>query len=113
MKKGTVLIFSVLIILIAACSKKSDTSTPSTPLVFSSLDVSDTTMQVNGLLTFSAHASGEGLSYHWSATYGSFVGSGSTVTWTVCHASTFVVTCEVKDSAGNSVKKQRSITVHE
>jgi hypothetical protein len=69
-------------------------------------------MKVNGLLTFTADASGDGITYHWSATYGTFVGSGATVNWTVCHSATFVITCEVKDSAGNSVKKQRSIKVH-
>jgi hypothetical protein len=112
MKNTLILLAGVLILMTAACSKKSENTTPATPLVFNSLDVSDTTMKVNGLITCSASASGDGLTYHWSATYGSFVGSGATVNWTVCHSSSFVITCEVKDVAGNSATKQRTIKVH-
>lgn len=96
-----------------ACSKKSDSSGSNTPLVFSSLNASDSTMVVNGLVTLIANASGDGLSYHWTASYGSFVGSGASVKWTVCHADNFVITCEVKDANGNSATKQRTISVHD
>ncbi|MCX6287867.1 MAG: hypothetical protein NTY96_12195 [Bacteroidetes bacterium] len=113
MKKYTTILLSVLIIMAIACSKKSDTAGSGTPLIFSSLNASDTTMPVNGLITLSANASGDGLSYHWTASYGSFVGSGQSVKWTVCHADNFVITCEVKDANGNTASKQRIISVHE
>jgi len=113
MKKFAIVLLSVFAILAISCSKKSDTTGSNTPLVFSSLIASDTTMTVNGLITFTAKASGDGVSYHWTASYGSFVGSGSSVKWTVCHADKFVVTCEVKDANGNSASKQCTIAVHE
>jgi hypothetical protein len=113
MKKYVFFTLSVFMILAVSCSKKSDSTVSNTPLVFSSLNVSDSTMIVNGLITFSANATGDGLSYHWTASYGSFVGSGPSVKWTVCHADNFTVTCEVKDANGNSASKTRIIHVHE
>jgi len=113
MKKYTIILLSVFTLLAMACSKKSDTNGSNTPLVFSSLNASDTTMAVNGLITLTANASGDGLSYHWNASYGSFVGSGTIVKWTVCHADKFVITCEVQDANGNSTSKQCTIRVHE
>lgn len=112
MKHVLIIIFGFLFILSTACSKKSENAAPSVPLVFNSLNISDSTMTVNDILTCTASATGDGITYHWSATYGSFMGSGSTVSWTVCHADNFVITCEVKDSAGNSAKKQRTVRVH-
>jgi hypothetical protein len=113
MKKYILLLFFAFAIMAVSCSKKSNSTGSNTPLVFSSLSVSDTTMVVNGLISISATASGDGLSYHWTASYGSFVGSGASVKWTVCHADKFLITCEVKDANGNSASKQRTILVHE
>jgi hypothetical protein len=112
MKKYTFFLLCVFALMAVACSKKSNSGS-NIPLVFSSLNVSDTTMVVNGLITITASASGDGLSFHWTASYGSFVGSGSSVKWTVCHADKFTITCEVKDANGNSSSKQRTIYVHE
>ncbi|MEI8005548.1 MAG: PKD domain-containing protein [Bacteroidota bacterium] len=113
MKRYIVILFSVFLIVAVSCSKKSDSAGSSTPLVFTNLNASDSTMAVNGLISFSATASGDGLTYHWTASYGSFVGSGASVKWTVCHADNFTVTCEVKDANGNSASKTRIIRVHE
>lgn len=113
MKKYSILLFSVFMILIIACSKKSDTAGTGAPLVFSSLNASDTTMSLNGIITFTANASGDGLSYHWTASYGSIIGSGQSVKWTVCHAARFDVTCEIKDAYGNTATRKRTIDVHE
>jgi len=112
MKKFTIVLLSVCVIMGMACSKKSENSGSNTPLVFTSLNASDTTMPVNGLISFTAVASGDGLSYHWTASYGSFIGSGSSVKWTVCHADKFFVTCEIRDVNGNSASKQCAIYVH-
>lgn len=111
MKHALIVIAGLLFVLSTACSKKSETAAPTVPLVFNSLNISDSTMTVNDILTCTASATGDGITYHWSATYGSFMGSGATVNWTVCHADNFVITCEVKDSAGNSAKKQRTVRV--
>jgi hypothetical protein len=113
MKRYVIILLSVFMIMAVSCSKKSESTGSGNPLVFSSLNASDSTMTVNGLITFSASASGDGLSYHWTASYGSFVGSGQSVKWTVCHADDFTVTCEVKDANGNSASKTRIIHVHE
>ena len=113
MKKYSILLLSAFMILVLACSKKSDSAGTGAPLVFNSLIASDTTMSLNGTITFTADASGEGLVYHWTASYGSIIGSGKTVKWTVCHAARFVVVCEIKDANGNTATKQRTIDVHE
>lgn len=113
MKKYTLILVLVSAVLAFSCSKKSDSSGSSVPLVFSSLVASDTTMAVNGLITFTANATGDGISYHWTASYGSFIGSGSSVKWTVCHADKFTVTCEIKDAGGNTSSKTATIYVHE
>ena len=113
MKRYVIILLSVFMVMAVSCSKKSESTGSNTPLVFTSLNASDSTMAVNGLITFSASASGDGLSFHWTASYGSFVGSGALVKWTVCHADNFTVTCEVKDANGNSATKQRIIHVHD
>jgi len=45
------------------------------------------------------------------ATYGTFVGSGNTVQWTVCHADNFIITCEVVDKNNHSDTKSVTIKV--
>jgi hypothetical protein len=104
------LIFCVLII-ISACSKNSDAPSGN-PLTFTGLVPQDTTMKVNGLITITANAAGEELTYHWTATYGTFIGNGPTVQWTVCHSDRFQITCEVKDKYNNVESRQVYINVY-
>lgn len=113
MKNYSILLLSVFVILSLACSKKSDSAGTGAPLVFTSLNASDTTMVVNGVITLTATASGDGLSYHWAASYGSIIGGGQSVNYTVCHVDKFVITCVVKDANGNSATRERTIYVHE
>ena len=113
MKKYSIFLLSVFMILLLACSKKSDSAGTGAPLVFTSLNASDTTMVVNGLITLTATASGEGLSYHWAASYGSIIGGDQSVNYTVCHADKFIVKCDISDANGNTVSRQRIIYVHE
>jgi len=77
-----------------------------------SLVAQDTVLPINGITTVAASATGSGLTYNWTASYGSFIGSGSSVKWTVCHADTFTITCVVKDNKGNSASKVIAINVH-
>ncbi|MEI6433405.1 MAG: hypothetical protein WCP32_01075 [Bacteroidota bacterium] len=95
----------------AACSKKE--SAPSeTVLTFNSLAAADTVIKVNDITTITANANGDGITYKWSATYGTFIGSGAQVQWTVCHEAKFTITCEVTDQNNNSETKQIVIRSH-
>ena len=106
------LIFCVLTIF-TACSKSNNDPAPSTStLSFTGLTAQDTTMKVNGIISITANATGEELTYHWTATYGTFIGNGPTVQWTVCHSDRFEITCEVKDKFNNVASRQIYINVH-
>lgn len=100
-------------IAVVSCSKSN--SAPSendgSAFKFISLAASDTTMTVNGVLTITATATGSGLKYKWTADYGTFIGNGSSVQWTVCHSDDFYIGCEVTDGSGNSGKKEIRIHV--
>ena len=63
-------------------------------------------IKVNDITTITANAIGDGLTYKWSATYGTFIGSGQQVQWTVCHQAKFTITCQVTDQNNNSETKQ-------
>jgi len=108
-------LFLIGILAFASC-KKSD-STPTTnnggQFAFSSLVAADTVLKVNAITTVTASATGNGLTYHWTASYGTFIGSGAAVRWTVCHADTFTVTCEVTDDSGHSDSKTVNIHVRD
>jgi hypothetical protein len=96
-----------LLVTFAACSKSSTPGpdTSSGTFKFSSLSVKDTVIKVNDVTTLTATATGEGLTYTWTADFGTFIGSGNTVQWTVCHADKFNITCTVKDKNNNSDSK--------
>ena len=114
--KRTYILFTILLaIIVVSCSKSEGgdkNSNPGGALKFISLVPQDTVLAVNGITNITANATGSGLTYHWTASYGSFLGSGPTVKWTVCHADKFTITCEVKDDGGHSDSKTVSINVH-
>ncbi len=85
-----------------ACSKSNTSPSGTSTLKFETLAAADTVMKVNGITTITAKVSGEGITYKWTATYGTFIGSGSKVQWTVCHSDKFSITCEVKDKNNKS-----------
>jgi hypothetical protein len=101
-------------VLFSSCSKSSvePDKENTTEFKFVSLVAQDTILPVNGITTVAANASGSGLTYKWTASYGSFIGSGSSVKWTVCHADKFTITCEVNDDKGNKASKVIAINVH-
>jgi hypothetical protein len=87
-------------VFIASCSKKDNTvpePAAGSNFKFASLTPTDTLVKVNSYITITANATGDGLAYKWTASYGTFVGSGSTVQWTVCHKAKFTITCEITD----------------
>jgi hypothetical protein len=52
------------------------------------------------------------LTYQWTATGGSFTGSGSSVTWTADQdAGRYTITCEVTDGRGGVALASRTVTV--
>ncbi|NOU47576.1 MAG: hypothetical protein HOO86_11025 [Bacteroidales bacterium] len=114
MKKILFLFAILLVVMGSSCSKSTDKpdENQNTEFKFVSLASQDTTLPVNGITTVEATATGSGLTYTWTASYGSFIGSGKSVKWTVCHADRFTVTCEVKDNMGHSDTKTVSINVH-
>jgi hypothetical protein len=110
------LLFSgvVLIMALAACHKSSPTPDNSSgSFKFTSLVTKDTVIKINDLTIINATASGEGLTYTWTADFGTFIGSGSTVQWTVCHADKFTINCTVKDKNNKSDTKNVTIRSHE
>ena len=112
--KQNVLIFSLFtILIIAGCQKTDNSSQDVNPaqLTFTNLVADDSTMTVNDVMNVKAIATGEGLTYNWTASYGSFIGSGAEVKWTVCHADRFRITCEVKDKYDQSISKDLYIRV--
>lgn len=108
MKQILLLISLFSLMVLISCSKSSPAPSGSngTEFNFISLVPKDTAIQVNGITTITANATGSDLSYKWTASYGTFIGSGSTVQWTVCHSDKFRITCEVKDDNGHSDSKE-------
>jgi len=106
---------AILIVLVTAACKKS-TSTPDSSsganFKFTSLAAADTVIKVNDITTITAVATGDGLTYKWSANYGTFVGSGATVQWTVCHQAKFTINCEVTDQYSHAETKTIIVRAH-
>ncbi len=111
MKKTLAMLCLVTLVIVAACSKSETTPDPAATntLKFNSLVAADTVLKVNGITTITANATGDGLTYKWTASYGTFIGSGSTVQWTVCHQANFNITCQVTDKYNHA--ETRSIIV--
>ena len=93
MKKLFLFLGITTLVVILACSKSTTTPDNGTStLKFEQLVAQDTVIKVNGVTKVTAQATGEGLTYKWTASYGTFIGSGSQVQWTVCHQDKFSIT---------------------
>jgi hypothetical protein len=108
--KKIIFLSIILIAIVTISCKKSTTepennNPPAAEFKYISLIPQDTAIAVNGVTNITANATGSELTYHWTASYGSFIGSGATVKWTVCHSDKFSITCEVKDDQGHSESK--------
>jgi hypothetical protein len=110
----TLLLSFLFLISFFAC-KKSETAAPSASdeFKFVTLQAQDTLLKVNDVTTITATATGTGLTYKWTASYGTFIGSGSTIQWTVCHADRFKITCEITDNSNHSDSRDVYISTHE
>lgn len=116
MRKYLALALLIAGLAMISCSKKDAPSDPGpqqTPFKYISLVAQDTLMALTDINTIIATATGDGLSYHWTASYGNFIGSGSSVQWTVCHEDKFRITCEVRDQYGHSESKDVYVRVRQ
>ena len=114
MKKNLALFFLSAFLILAACSKSTTTPDPASGsnFRFTSLAAADTVIKVNDITTVTATASGDGLTYKWTASYGTFIGSGSTVQWTVCHQAKFNISCLVTDQYNHTETKTISVRTY-
>jgi hypothetical protein len=114
MKKVFILTSLLIILVTAACKKSSTNPDPAAGanFKFSEIVAADTVIKVNDITTLTAVATGDGLSYKWTANYGTFVGSGSTVQWTVCHQAKFTINCEVTDQYSHAETKTIIVRAH-
>ena len=105
----------MVLVSIVSCKKSESTPSPSAgnDFKFVSLVAADTVMTVNAVTTITANATGQGLSYKWTAEYGTFIGSGNSVQWTVCHSDKFKITCEITDEANHTESKDVYIRTQE
>jgi hypothetical protein len=108
-------IFFVLIaVSLFACKKKDEIIIPSdtaTPLSFVDITKVDSTLYVNTPAPFIANATGDELTYTWFAEWGTFIGSGSEIRWSACHASSFTINCTVEDKYHQTQTKSIDVKV--
>ncbi len=98
----------------AACDKDDDIDNgEKEPLVYESLEAEDEEIEIGETTKVTATASGTDLTYNWSTTGGSIVGSGSTITYASdpCEPGEHTITCEVVDAFDNSESKSVIINV--
>ncbi|MDP1623131.1 MAG: hypothetical protein Q8M08_12420 [Bacteroidales bacterium] len=114
MKKALTIVCLVTVVILASCSKSKTTPDPGPGenFRFSSLVAADTVIKVNDITTVTAGATGDGLTYKWTASYGTFIGSGASVQWTVCHQDKFTITCQVSDQYNHSETKSIIVRSH-
>lgn len=105
-------IFFLLIVIsvFTVSCKKDKQLTDGTPPVFLSLTAVDTTLLLNDTTTLSAIATGTELSYTWSyETYANLIPLNEKAIFSICHAGSFVVYCDVENPWG---KVRKSVTIH-
>ena len=78
---------------------------------FDKLTSGNTTIEINGSTPVTAVATGKDLKYIWSAREGVVLGEGSNVSYTICHATTDIITCQITDYRNKSITKDISITI--
>lgn len=100
---------SAVILLIAGCEKEQPCR--GEPLIFTSLTVSPDTIDTGDYADVTAVARGCQLSYHWSVTRGSILGTGAEVTFAAspCSIGDNTITCTVKD--GNDQSETRTVRI--
>jgi hypothetical protein len=117
MKKISSLLSIIILFTFFSCKKSDSTPDPSgsgtTEFKFVKLSAQDTLIRVNDFTTITAVATGEDLSYTWTKEFGTIIGSGATVQYTVCHVDKFRITCEVKDKYNHLEKRDVYVSTKE
>ena len=112
-------IFRLLLLMImlpvlfaASCNKDNDPHND-LPLVFESLTAEHDTIPVGGTTKVNARATGSELTYHWSVSMGTILGSGGQIIYTTdpCQAGEYTITCKVQDARGASEEKSVKVFV--
>lgn len=117
-------------IMVASCNKEvqepevnptntstSGTNTGSTTgtstISYTSLSAEQSTIAIGATTKVTATATGDGLTYIWSASNGDIIGSGSQITYGAsgCCGGTNTITCTIKDSGNHQESKSVSIVV--
>ena len=100
------------VLFFTACDKD-DNGDDSLPLVFESLTVEHDTIPIGGTTRVTATASGSDLSFFWSVTAGTILGSGKEIVYTTdpCEPGEHTITCKVEDSKGASETKTVKVFV--
>ncbi|MCK9255730.1 MAG: hypothetical protein GX793_01690 [Bacteroidales bacterium] len=90
-----------------------DKPEPEIKLEFLSLTADKELLYAGETATITAEAKGEEVTYQWSATMGSIIGSGETVTFapTPCNTGESTITCKIIDKHKNALSKSLVITV--
>jgi hypothetical protein len=96
------------------CSKE-EQELPAEDLIFESLISEKDTIAPGETTTVNAIATGNGLSYYWSATLGDILGSGSEIVYAAspCQTGINQITCKIADRSGQSKSKTIDIVVYE
>ncbi|MFO7999368.1 MAG: PKD domain-containing protein [Bacteroidales bacterium] len=83
------------------------------PLVFESLTAENDTISPGGTTKVTARATGNSLTYFWSVSAGTILGSGAQITYTTdpCEPGDHTITCTVKDGQGTSDTKSVNVFV--
>lgn len=105
----------LFLLVILSCSKSDDGNQedPGQPLIFTSLTAERDTIESGETTKVTAVATGYKISFHWSATAGDILGTGSQVIYAAspCQAGKNKITCTVNDGNNNSNSKEISIVV--
>lgn len=104
--KNLIYIMCFAIIGLISCS---DSSSPVDSdlhgFEFVKLETDKTRMLLTEAATLTATATGEELSYQWKASEGNLIGQGSSIQFTICHATSSRVSCTVTDKYNHSTSK--------
>ena len=110
--------FLLVLLFFASCEtdgyEGTEENNNARPLVFYSLVAEKDTLTAGETTKITAMATGYDLTYGWSATEGSILGSGNEITYAACscQAGTNIITCTVSDRSNASESKEVSIVIH-
>ncbi len=110
-KNSLLLFVAICSLFISACDKDNNDNV-NVPLVFDSLTATNDTIFPGGTTEITAIASGDDITYTWTATAGDILGSGNRITYVSppCTVGENDITCTVTDKGNNKLSK--SITIY-